>query len=251
MRSRARVTACHRARRKGSVAPDDPRAPARLRRIGLAFLEGRLHEIFDPAPRGRHPSASPLRREVLLPRRGDALRGGQGGRRDDRPPLGAGGVQPARRTRAERPDLGSRGTRSYSRRGGTALGALSLLDIQARGPVEAVLLRPERSGRCWSRRSSSATGSCGSLTLRRLGSAGARLRRTGPHRLTADARLRTLQEFLLRSGHPPFGPGPGDRQGCRGARRSPRPRPGRSPARGLPRSLRSSRARVTSPWAGT
>ena len=221
--------------------PDDviPELPPLPPGSDFAFLEGRLHGFFDPLPEADIPRVTRFGERRSYPDGAMLFEVGKEGA--GMIVLLSGGWSSAGATRsAENSDSGSvRARVTLSPRCGQLSGALSLLDIQARGPVEGVLLSPESLRTLLVAEVELGDRILRTLTLRRLGLLA--LGFGGPVLIgsPADARLRTLQEYLLRSGHPAFGPGPGDRQGCCGARRPPCRGPGQSPARGLPGSFGS------------
>jgi thioredoxin reductase (NADPH) len=179
--------------------PDLPKLPPGS---DFAFLEGRLHEIFDPLPEADIPRVTRFGERCSFPDGAMLFEVGKQG--PGMFVLLSGRVEFSRR------DALGRSIPIWDREGrghtlaevGQLSGALSLLDIQARGPVEAVLLRPEGLRALMVAEVELGGRILRSLTLRRLGLLA--LGFGGPVLVgnPSDARMRSLQEFLLRSGHP-------------------------------------------------
>jgi len=179
--------------------PDLPKLPPGS---DFAFLEGRLHEIFDPLPEADIPRGARFGDRCSYPDGAMLFEVGK-------PGPGMFLLLSGRAEFSRRDALGRR-IPIWDREGpghllaevGQLSGAIALLDVQAKGPVDAVLLRPEAL-----RALLVAEVELGGRILRTLG-----LRRLGLLALgfggpvligsRGDARLRSLQEFLLRSGHP-------------------------------------------------
>jgi thioredoxin reductase (NADPH) len=182
-----------------SSVPDIPKLPPGS---PFAFLEGRLHEIFDPLPEEDIQRASRFGARCSFPDGAMLFEVGK---------PGAGMiVMLSGRVEFSRRDALGRRVPIWDREGrghalaevGQLSGALSLLDIQARGPVEGILIPPEGLRTLLVAESELGDRILRTLTLRRLGLLA--LGFGGPVLIgaPADARLRALQEFLLRSGHP-------------------------------------------------
>ena len=184
--------------------PDDliPEIPKLPPGSEFAFLEGRLHEIFDPLPEADIPRVTRFGERCSYPDGAMLFEVGKEG-------LGMIVLLSGRVEFSRRDALGRR-IPIWDREGrghalaevGQLSGALSLLDIQARGPVEGVLLRPEALRALLVAEVELGDRILRTLTLRRLGLLA--LGFGGPVLIgsVADARLRTLREFLVRSGHP-------------------------------------------------
>lgn len=179
--------------------PDLPKLPPGS---DFAFLEGRLHEIFDPLPEADIPRVARL---------GDRCSHPDGAMLFEVGKPGAGMfLLLSGRVEFSRRDALGRRVPLWEREGpghllaevGQLSGAIALLDVQARGPVEAVLLRPEALRALLVAEVELGGRILRTLSLRRLGLLA--LGFGGPVLIgsSGDARLRSLQEFLLRSGHP-------------------------------------------------
>ena len=181
------------------TVPDIPKLPPGSE---FAFLEGRLHEIFDPLPEADIPRVTRFGERCSYPDGALLFEVGKPG--PGMIMLLSGRVEFSRRDALGRriPIWDREGRGHALAEVGQLSGALSLLDIQARGPVEAVLVRPEGLRTLLVAEVELGDRILRTLTLRRLGLLA--LGFGGPVLIgsPADARLRTLQEFLLRSGHP-------------------------------------------------
>jgi thioredoxin reductase (NADPH) len=184
--------------------PDDliPEIPKLPPGSEFAFLEGRLHEIFDPLPEADIPRVTRFGERCSYPDGAMLFEVGKEG--PGMIVLLSGRVEFSRRDALGRriPIWDREGRGHALAEVGQLSGALSLLDIQARGPVEGVLLRPEALRALLVAEVDLGDRILRTLTLRRLGLLA--LGFGGPVLIgsVADARLRTLQEFLVRSGHP-------------------------------------------------
>ena len=181
------------------VIPDLPPLPPGSE---FSYLEGRLHEIFSPlneadiprvarfAERRSYPDGAMLF-EVGKPSAGMFV-------------LLSGGVDFSRRDALGRriPIWDRRGPGHFLAEVGQLSGADALVDVQAHGPVEALLLTPERLRALLVAEAELGQRILRSLTLRRIGMVA--LGFGGPVLIgpPAHPRMRALQEFLLRSGHP-------------------------------------------------
>jgi thioredoxin reductase (NADPH) len=181
------------------VIPDLPALPPGSE---FSYLEGRLHEIFAPM------------NEADIPR---AARFGERRSYQDgamlfevgKPSLGMFVLLSGRVAFSRRDALG-RSIPIWEREGpghflgevGQLSGADALVDVQARGPVEALLLPPERLRALLVAEVELGERILRSLTLRRIGLVA--LGFGGPVLIgpPTHSRMRALQEFLVRSGHP-------------------------------------------------
>jgi thioredoxin reductase (NADPH) len=167
-----------------------------------AFLEGRLHEIFDPLPEADIPRVARFGERCSYPDGAMLFEVGKEG--PGMFVLLSGKVEFSRRDALGRriPIWDREGPGHTLAEVGQLSGALSLLDVRSQGPVEAVLLRPDALRTLLVTEVELGGRILRSLTLRRLGLLA--LGFGGPVLIGSptDARLRTLQEFLLRSGHP-------------------------------------------------
>jgi len=179
--------------------PDIPKLPPGS---PFAFLEGRLHEIFDPLPEEDIQRVSRFGARCSYPDGAMLFEVGKQG--VGMIVLLSGKVQFSRRDALGRaiPIWDREGRGHVLAEVGQLSGALSLLDIQAVGPVEGILVPPEGLRSLLVAEVELGDRILRTLTLRRLGLLA--LGFGGPVLIgsLADARLRTLQEFLLRSGHP-------------------------------------------------
>jgi len=179
--------------------PDIPKLPPGS---PFAFLEGRLHEIFDPLPEADIPRVTRFGERCAFPDGALLFEVGKEG--SGMIVLLSGRVEFSRRDAVGRriPMWDREGRGHALAEVGQLSGARSLVDIQACGPVEGVLLRPEAIRTLLVAEVELGDRILRTLTLRRLGLLA--LGFGGPVLIgsPADARLRTLQEFLLRSGHP-------------------------------------------------
>ena len=181
------------------TVPDIPKLPPGS---PFAFLEGRLHEIFDPLPEDDIRRVSRFGERCSFPDGAMLFEVGKPG--PGMILMLSGRVEFSRR------DALGRSIPVWDREGrghalaevGQLSGALSLLDIQARGPVDGVLIPPEGLRTLLVAESELGDRILRTLTLRRLGLLA--LGFGGPVLIgsPANARVRNLQEFLLRSGHP-------------------------------------------------
>jgi thioredoxin reductase (NADPH) len=181
------------------TVPDIPKLPPGS---PFAFLEGRLHEIFDPLPEDDVRRVARFGERCSYPDGAMLFEVGKQGQ--GMVLLLSGRVQFSRRDALGRriPIWDREGRGHVLAEVGQLSGALSLLDIQAHGPVEGVLVRPEGLRALLVAEVELGDRILRTLTLRRLGLLA--LGFGGPVLIGSpgDARLRTLQEFLLRSGHP-------------------------------------------------
>jgi thioredoxin reductase (NADPH) len=181
------------------VVPELPKLPPGSE---FAYLEGRLHEIFAPLEeadiprlaRFGEPRSYPdgtMLFEVGKPGQGMYL-------------LLSGRVEFGRRDALGRriPVWERQGPGHVLAEVGQLSGADALLDVQARGPVEVVLIPPEGIRALLVAEVDLGGRILRTLTLRRLGLLA--LGFGGPVLVGSpgDSRVRALQEFLLRSGHP-------------------------------------------------
>jgi thioredoxin reductase (NADPH) len=181
------------------IVPDLPRLPPGS---DFAFLEGRLHEIFAPLPEADIPRVARFGERCSYPDGAMLFEAGKQG-----PGMF---VMLSGRVDFSRRDALGRRIHIWHREGrghtlaevGQLSGANSLLDIQARGPVEAILVPPEGLRALLVAEAELGGRILRSLSLRRLGLLA--LGFGGPILVgsPSDSRLRALQEFLLRSGHP-------------------------------------------------
>jgi thioredoxin reductase (NADPH) len=179
--------------------PDIPKLPPGS---PFAFLEGRLHEIFDPLPEEDVRRVSRFGTRCSFPDGAMLFEVGK--------PGSGMIVLLSGRVRFNRRDAFGRRIPIWDREGfghalaevGQLSGALSLLDIQAIGPVEGILVPPEGLRTLLVAEVELGDRILRALTLRRLGLLA--LGFGGPVLIGPpdNPRLRTLQEFLLRSGHP-------------------------------------------------
>jgi thioredoxin reductase (NADPH) len=186
------------------VATDDllPEIPKLPPGSDFAFLEGRLHEIFDPLPEADIPRVTRFGERRSFPDGAMLFEVGKPG--PGMFVLLSGRVEFSRRDALGRsiPIWDREGLGQTIAEVGQLSGALSLLDVQARGAVEAVLLPPEGLRALMVAEVELGGRILRSLTLRRLGLLA--LGFGGPVLVgnPSDPRMRALQEFLLRSGHP-------------------------------------------------
>ncbi len=184
--------------------PDDsiPELPKLPPGSDFAFLEGRLHEIFDPLPEADIPRVARFGARCSYPDGAMLFEVGKPG--PGMVLLLSGRVEFSRRDALGRriPIWDREGPGHLLAEVGQLSGALSLLDLQARGPVEGVLLRPEDLRALLVAEVELGDRILRTLTLRRLGVLA--LGYGGPILIGSltDPRLRTLQEFLLLSRHP-------------------------------------------------
>ena len=181
------------------VIPDLPTLPPGSE---FKFLEGRLHEIFAPLNEADIPRIARFAERRSYPDGAMLFEVGKPG-----PGMF---VLLSGRVAFSRRDALGRSIPIWEREGpghtlaevGQLSGANSLLDVQARGPVEAILVPPEGLRALLVAEVELGGRILRSLTLRRLGLLA--LGFGGPVLIGApsESRLRTLQEFLLRSGHP-------------------------------------------------
>ena len=179
--------------------PDIPKLPPGS---DFAFLEGRLHEIFDPLPEVDIPRVARFGAKRSYPDGAMLFEVGKLG--PGMILLLSGRVQFGRRDALGRriPIWDREGPGHLLAEVGQLSGALSLLDLQACGPVEGVVLRPEDIRTLLVAEVELGDRILRTLTLRRLGVLA--LGFGGPILIGSptDSRLRTLQEFLLQSRHP-------------------------------------------------
>jgi thioredoxin reductase (NADPH) len=181
------------------IIPELPRLPPGS---DFAFLEGRLHEIFAPLPEGDIPRVARFGERRSYPDGAMLFEAGKQG-----PGMF---VMLSGRVEFSRRDALGRRIHIWDREGpghtlaevGQLSGADSLLDVQARGPLEAILVPPEGLRALLVAEVELGGRILRSLTLRRLGLLA--LGFGGPVLVgpPADSRMKALQEFLLRSGHP-------------------------------------------------
>ncbi len=186
------------------ASPDDviPELPALPPGSDFAYLEGRLHEIFAPLDEGDIPRVARFGEPRSYPDGTMLFEVGK-------PGPGMYVLLSGRVAFSRRDALGRRIT-VWERRGpghvlaevGQLSGADALLDVQALGPVEVILLSQEGLRALLVAEVDLGGRILRTLTLRRLGLLA--LGFGGPVLVgaPADSRLRALQEFLLRSGHP-------------------------------------------------
>jgi thioredoxin reductase (NADPH) len=187
------------------VAPPDdsiPELPPLPPGSEFSFLEGRLHEIFDPLPESDIPRFARFGERVSYPEGTMLFEVGKQA-------LGmfvllSGRVQFSRRDALGRriPIWDREGPGHALAEVGQLSGADALLDVQACSPVEAILLRPEGLRALLVAEVELGGRILKTLTLRRLGLLA--LGFGGPVVVgsPSDARVKALQEFLLRSRHP-------------------------------------------------
>ena len=168
----------------------------------FSYLEGRLHEIFAPMNEADIPRAARFGERRSYPDGAMLFEVGK--------PSPGMFVLLSGRVAFSRRDALGRSIPIWERQGpghflgevGQLSGAHALVDVQARGPVEALLLPPEALRALLVAEVDLGERILRSLTLRRLGLLA--LGFGGPILIgpPADSRMRALQEFLLRSGHP-------------------------------------------------
>ena len=187
------------------MAPSDdtlPELPKLPPGSDFAFLEGRLHEIFDPLPDADIPRVARFGQECSYSDGAMLFEVGKPG--PGMILLLSGRVEFGRRDALGRriPIWDRAGPGHLLAEVGQLSGAPSLLDLQARGPVQGVLLRSEDLRTLLVTEVELGDRILRTLTLRRLGVLA--LGFGGPILIgsPSDARLRTLQEFLLQSRHP-------------------------------------------------
>jgi thioredoxin reductase (NADPH) len=181
------------------VVPDLPKLPPGS---DFAFLEGRLQEIFAPLNEADIPRVARFGERRSYPDGTMLFEVGKPG-----PGMF---VLLSGRVAFSRRDALGRSIRIWERQGpghtlaevGQLSGAHPLLDVQALGPVDAILIPPEGLRALLVTEVELGGRILRSLALRRLGLLG--LGFGGPVLVGApeDSRMRALQEFLLRSGHP-------------------------------------------------
>ena len=179
-----------------------PELPALPPGSEFSFLEGRLHEIFAPMNEADIPRAARFGERRSYPDGAMLFEVGKPG-----PGLI---VLLSGRVAFSRRDALGRSIPIWERQGpGHFLGELAqlsggdaLVDVQARGPVDALLLPPERLRALLVAEVDLGERILRSLTLRRLGLLA--LGFGGPVLVgpPAHSRMRALQEILVRSGHP-------------------------------------------------
>ncbi len=181
------------------VVPDLPKLPPGSE---FAYLEGRLHEIFAPMNEADIPRAARFGERRSYPDGAMLFEVGK---------PGAGMfVLLSGRVAFSRRDALGRSIPIWERKGpghflgevGQLSGADSFVDVQARGPVEGLMLPPEALRALLVAEVELGERILKSLTLRRLGLLA--LGFGGPVLIgpPTNSRMRALQEFLLRSGHP-------------------------------------------------
>jgi len=183
----------------GDSIPDLPPLPPGSE---FSFLEGRLHEIFDPLPESDIPRVARFGERLSYPDGTMLFEVGKQG--PGMFVLLSGRVQFSRR------DAFGRRIPIWDREGpghalaevGQLSGADALLDIQAQGPVEVILVRPEGLRALLVAEVELGVRILRTLNLRRLGLLA--LGFGGPILVGSppDSRVRALQEFLLRTRHP-------------------------------------------------
>ncbi len=186
------------------ASPDDfiPDLPKLPPGSDFAFLEGRLHEIFAPLPEADIPRFARFGERRSYPDGAMLFEVGKPG-----PGMF---VMLSGKVAFSRRDALGRRIPIWEREGpghtlaevGQLSGADSLLDVQCQGPVEAILIPPEGLRALLVAEVELGGRILRSLTLRRLGLLA--LGFGGPVLVGPpnEARMRALQEFLLRSGHP-------------------------------------------------
>jgi thioredoxin reductase (NADPH) len=168
----------------------------------FSYLEGRLHEIFAPMNEADIPRAARFGERRSYPDGAMLFEVGK---------PGAGMfVLLSGRVAFSRRDALGRSIPIWERQGpghflgevGQLSGADALVDVQARGPVEVLLLPPEGLRALLVAEVDLGERILRSLTLRRIGLVA--LGFGGPVLIgrPTESRMRALQEFLLRSGHP-------------------------------------------------
>jgi len=184
--------------------PDDvvPDLPALPPGSEFSYLEGRFHEIFAPVNEADIPRAARFGERRSYPDGAMLFEVGK--------PAPGMFVLLSGRVAFSRRDALGRSIPIWERRGrgqfigevGQLSGADALVDVQARGPVEALLLPPERLRALLVAEVELGERILRSLTLRRLVSLA--LGFGGPVLIgpPTDSRMRALEEFLVRSGHP-------------------------------------------------
>ena len=184
--------------------PDDvvPDLPALPPGSEFSYLEGRFHEIFAPMNEADIPRAARFGERRSYPDGAMLFEVGK--------PAPGMFVLLSGRVAFSRRDALGRSIPIWERRGrgqfigevGQLSGADALVDVQARGPVEALLLPPERLRALLVAEVELGERILRSLTLRRLVSLA--LGFGGPVLIgpPTDSRMRALEEFLVRSGHP-------------------------------------------------
>jgi thioredoxin reductase (NADPH) len=184
--------------------PDDvvPDLPALPPDSDFAYLEGRVHEIFAPLNEADIPRVARFGERRSYPDGAMLFEVGK-------PGPGMFVLLSGRVVFSRRDALG-RSIPIWEREGpghslaevGQLSGADSLLDVQARGPVEVLLVPPEGLRALLVAEVELGGRILRSLTLRRLGLLA--LGFGGPVLIgpPANSRMRALREFLLRSGHP-------------------------------------------------
>ena len=181
------------------VVPDLPKLPPGSE---FSYLEGRLHEIFAPMSEADIPRAARFGERRSYPDGAMLFEVGK---------PGAGMfVLLSGRVAFSRRDALGRSIPIWERQGpghflgevGQLSGADSFVDVQARGPVEGLMLPPEALRALLVAEVQLGERILKSLTLRRLGLLA--LGFGGPVLIGPpnDSRMRALQEFLVRSGHP-------------------------------------------------
>jgi thioredoxin reductase (NADPH) len=168
----------------------------------FAYLEGRLREIFAPLNQADIPRVARFGEHRSYPDGAMLFEVGK-------PSLG-GFVMLSGRVAFSRRDALGRSIPIWDRQGpghflgevGQLSGANSFVDVQARGPVEGLLLSPDRLRALLVAEVELGQRVLRSLTLRRIGLVA--LGFGGPVLIgpPGDSRMRALQEILLRSGHP-------------------------------------------------
>src|SRR5262249_30971272 len=188
-----------------AAPPDDP-IPPELPRLppgsDFAFLNGRLHEIFDPLPDADIQRIARFGEKCSYPDGAMLFEVGK-------PGPGMIVLLPGRVEFSRRDAVGRR-IRIWDREGrghalaevGQLSGALSLLDLQARGPVEGILVRPESLRALLVAEVELGDRILRTLTLRRLGVLALGFGRPVLIGSPNDTPLRALHEFLLRNRHP-------------------------------------------------
>jgi thioredoxin reductase (NADPH) len=184
--------------------PDDvvPDLPALPPGSEFSFLEGRLHEIFAPMNDADIPRAARFGERRSYP--DGAMLFEVGKQAPGMFVLLSGRVAFSRRDALGRsiPVWERQGPGHFLGELGQLSGADAFMDAQARGPVEVLLLPPEGLRALLVAEVELGERILRSLTLRRLGLLA--LGFGGPVLIgpPSDSRMRALQEFLLRSGHP-------------------------------------------------
>jgi len=181
------------------IIPDLPALPPGSE---FLYLEGRLQEIFAPLNEADIPRVARFAERRSFPDGAMLFEVGK--------PSPGMFVLLSGRVHFSRRDALGRSIPIWDRRGpghflgevGQLSGADALVDVQAHGPVEALLLSPERLRALLVAEVELGERILRSLTLRRLGLVA--LGFGGPILIgrPTDSRMRALQEFLLRCGHP-------------------------------------------------